>query len=544
MRAQRRAAAAAGGARPGGATGPGRSGVPWWREAVFYQICPRSFADSNGDGIGDLPGITDRLDYLHGLGVDGLWLTPFYPSPLADFGYDVADYCAVDPAYGGLGDFDRLLAAAHRLGLRVLVDLVPNHTSAQHEWFRASRSERGNRMRDWYVWADPAADGGPPNNWLSCFPAVGPAWTFDPPSGQYFLHSYTPAQPDLNWWHPPVAEAIDGVLRFWLDRGVDGFRVDVPHRMVKDAGLADNPPHIAQLRRAYGRPAPPFRNMNRPEVHQVLRRFRGVLDGYGDPVMVGEVGLTDPVALAGYYGAGDELQLMFNFAFWQQPWSAEAFAAVVADVEATLPAHGWPVYALSNHDLPRAASRYGPAAMPVAAVLLLTLRGTPFLYYGEELGMTDAPPQLDRPADIDGRDGARTPMQWLAGPQAGFTTGRPWLPPPPGAGQVSVAAQQRDPTSLLALYRRLLALRRASPALRHGSYRIAHADGQLLAYLRQTPEQRLLVALNFTAHPARYPGKHAPGRCLLDTHTTNTSDRPVDFPLILQPHQGMIVRLG
>ena len=325
----------------------------WWREGVFYQIYPRSFQDSNGDGIGDLPGITARLDHLNGredsLGIDAIWLSPFYRSPMADFGYDVSDYRDVDPTFGTLADFDRLLSEAHRRGIRVIVDLVPNHTSDQHPWFSEARASRANAKRDWYVWADPNRRGGPPNNWIAIFGERRSAWTLDPATGQYYMHHFLPEQPDLNWWNEDVRRAIDDVMRFWLDRGVDGFRVDVAHGLVKDELLRNNPRLFARRRRK--------RNWDLDEVHEIHRRWRRVLDEYPDRMAVGEVTTDSLARLVNYYGQDDELHMPFNFHFLGQPWDPDRFREVVERWERLLPAHAWPDYTLSNHDRPRAASR-------------------------------------------------------------------------------------------------------------------------------------------------------------------------------------------
>ena len=526
----------------------------WWRHAVIYQIYPRSFQDSNDDGIGDLPGITSRLDHLNdgtpgSLGVDAIWLSPFYPSPMADFGYDVSDYCNVAPEYGTLADFDELLAQAHRRGIRVLVDFVPNHTSDRHPWFEASRSSRHDPHRDWYVWRDPKPDGSPPNNWRSYFRAVGGAWTFDQRTGQYYLHSFLPQQPDLDWWNPSVRAAMHDVLRFWLDRGVDGFRIDVAHKMARDPELLDNPPELAT-----GGTAPVRRrDEDWPEVHVILREFRKLLDGYQDRMAVGEVGIYDPARLVRYFGqAQDELQLAFNFAFLVQPWSAEAFRASVERYQEVLPAGAWPTYTLSNHDNPRARSRYADdaAAMRrarVAAMLLLTLRGTPFLYYGEEIGQADGEVPADRVVDRDGRDPERTPLQWDAGRGAGFTTGDPWLPVGSEATIVNVAAQRDDPRSMLTLYRRLIWFRRRSAALREGSYRPIGRVPGVFAFLREAGPERLLVALNF-GHPRAVLRVADQG--LPRSGTLEISTDPDRAPgvvslasLELGPDEGVVVRL-
>jgi alpha-glucosidase len=468
----------------------------WWREGIFYQIYPRSFQDSNGDGVGDLAGITSRLDHLNdgtprSLGIDAVWLSPFYRSPMADFGYDVSDYRDVDPTFGNLAEFDRLLSEAHRRDIRVIVDLVPGHTSDQHPWFLAARSSRTDPKRDFYVWADPRR-GRPPNNWRAVFKRVGAAWTLDQKTGQYYLHHFLPEQPDLNWWNKKVHDEIQDVMRFWLDRGVDGFRIDVASGLIRDERLRNNP--RLQL---LGRPR--RRNWDLDEVHEIHRGWRKVLDSYdGDRMAVGEIGVRDLRRLVRYYGNDDELQLSFNFHFLEQPWVAERFRTVVEEWERLLPNHAWPDYTLSNHDRSRAASRYGLERAGVAAMMLLTLRGTPFIYYGEEIGMTDVPIPSARVVDIDGRDPERTPMQWDASPNAGFAAGDPWLPIAADHAKRNVAAQRDDPTSLFSLYRRLSWLRRSSPALRRGSYRTIPAPSGVFAYAREADGERVLVALNFT----------------------------------------------
>jgi alpha-glucosidase len=482
----------------------------WWRYGVFYQVYPRSFQDSNGDGIGDLRGITSRLDHLNdgtpaSLGIDAIWLSPFYRSPMADFGYDVSDYRDVNPDYGTLEDFDELLREAHKRGIRVIVDFVPNHTSDQHPWFVESRSSRDNPKRDWYVWRDPKPDGSPPNNWQSSFRGLGSAWTLDEQTGQYYLHSFLPEQPDLDWWNPAVRVAMEDVLRFWLDRGVDGFRIDVAHKMARDPELLDNPPDLD---------APDARRRDEdwdPAVHEILRGFRRLLDRYEDRMAVGEVFILDPRRMVRYYGTAlDELELAFNFSFLRQPWSAEAFRESVALYESVLPPGAWPDYTLSNHDNPRARSRYDPhdPADPerglrrarVATLMLLTLWGTPFLYQGEEIGQADGEVPPDRIVDVVGRDPERTPIQWSPGPGAGFTTGEPWLPIGREASRgVTVADQAKDPASMLAFTRQLIWFRRASAALRWGSYRPLDVGPGVFAFLREAADdgERLLVVLEF-----------------------------------------------
>ena len=516
----------------------------WWREGVFYQIYPRSYQDSNGDGVGDLRGIIQRLDHLRGtegsLGIDAIWLSPFYTSPMKDFGYDVANYTDVDPIFGSLADADQLLDEAHRRGLKVIVDLVPNHTSDQHLWFQSSRSSRSDPKRDWYVWADPAKDGGPPNNWRSLFGKERAAWTLDPTSGQYYLHHFLPEQPDLNWWNEDVRRAMDDVLRFWLDRGADGFRVDVAHGLVKDQELRSN------ARFGVGANVAPM-NWDLDEVHEIHRRWRRVLDSYPDRMAVGEVFSIDEVLphdlrrLVRYYGNDDELHMPFNFQFLEQPWQAESFRGVVEEWERLLPEHAWPDYTLSNHDRSRAATRYGLRRARIAALLLLTLRGTPFIYYGEEIGMTDVPVPPQRVVDVDGRDPERTPMQWDASRNAGFTKADPWLPLADDARRVNVSVQRDDPRSLLSFYRRLLRARKDSLALRLGSYRSLPAARGVYAFERQADDERLLVALNFTGSEAAValPSPHT--ELVLSTDDERTA-LPSGSRVVLRPDEGVIVR--
>ena len=477
--------------------------TPWWQTGIVYQIYPRSFQDSNGDGIGDLNGIAARLDHAAGLGVDAIWISPIFPSPMADFGYDVADYRGVDPMFGSLADFDALLAAAHARNLKVLLDFVPNHTSDRHPWFVESRSSRDDPKRDWYLWHDPKPDGGPPNNWLSRF--GGPAWTLDESTGQYYCHSFLAQQPDLNWRNPSVVAAMHDALRFWLGRGVDGFRIDVLWLLIKDDRYRDNPPNPA-----WQPGGDPFWQFlpeyvsDRPEMREVARGLRAVFDEYPRRVMIGEIYLPNE-RLAAYYGAHlDEAQLPFNFQLIGAAWDAGTLARTIRDYEAVLPPGAWPNWVLGNHDQHRLATRIGVNQARVAAMLLLTLRGTPTLYYGDEIGMVDGdiPPDLVQdPAEKNnpglglGRDPERTPMQWDASPEAGFTTGTPWLPVGE-CGTVNVEAETADPASLLSLYRSLIRLRREHQALSLGDIENVRADGTVLRYERVHGGERLLVLLN------------------------------------------------
>ncbi|XYI01703.1 alpha-amylase family glycosyl hydrolase [Sorangium sp. So ce1128] len=525
----------------------------WWQRGIVYQIYPRSFMDSNGDGIGDLRGIRSRLDYLAWLGVDAIWISPIYTSPMADFGYDVSDYCGIDPRFGTLDEFDALVRDAHGAGLRVILDFVPNHTSDRHPWFLESRASRASAKRGWYIWRDPAPDGGPPTNWLSEF--GGPAWEWDAATGQYYYHAYLKEQPDLDWRNPEVRAAMLEVLRFWLDRGVDGFRVDTIHHLIKDSELRDNPPN------PHWKPGmPPHRKLlrlyttDRPEVHEAVAAMRRVLDAYDDRVLIGEAYLPFDRLMA-YYGQDlSGMHLPFNFHLIGAPWNARAIAEVVREYEAALPPGAWPNWVLGNHDKPRIRSRIGAAQARVAAMLLLTLRGTPTLYYGDEIGMSDvpiAPDQVQDPFEKNvpglgvGRDPERTPMQWDGGANSGFTTGAPWLPLAPDAGRTNVEALRADPRSILSLYRALIALRRAEPALAIGSYAPVAAGDDLLAYERAHGGRRLVVVLNLSSHPRRLelPGGVAGGRILLATGLDRAGER-LEAIAELDPDEGLIAEVA
>lgn len=518
----------------------------WWRRGAIYQIYPRSFQDTNGDGIGDLEGVRRRLDHLVGLGVDAIWLSPIFPSPMADFGYDVADYCGVDPIFGTLEDLDRLIAEAHARGLKLILDFVPNHTSDQHPWFFDSKSSRLSEKRDWYVWRDPAPGGGPPNNWFNYF--GGPAWTFDDATGQYYLHSFLKEQPDLNWRDPDVRAAMADVLRFWFDRGVDGFRIDVVWLLVKDAELRDNPPNPAYVEGApdIGRLLQTY-SSDQPETLDAIRELRAVADEYDERVLIGEIYL--PVErLVAYYGPDlSGVHLPFNFQLILAPWEARSLAALIEAYEAALPPGGWPNWVLGNHDQRRIASRVGAPQARVAAVLLLTLRGTPTLYYGDEIGMVDVPVPHEFAQDPweanepgHGRDPARTPMPWDDSANGGFTDGPPWLPLG-DARACNVEAAGRDPRSMLALHKALLALRRAHPALAVGDYEGMTAEGDVLAYVRRASDEAFMVVLNLSDRPTTFE----PG-ALVETVLSTALDRAGAEPpglLRLRPDEGLVLKL-
>jgi len=493
--------------------------VPWWKSGVVYQIYPRSFADSNGDGVGDLGGIRSRLDHLAWLGVDAIWLSPIFTSPMADFGYDVSDYQDVDPVFGSLADLDRLVADAHARGIRVLLDWVPNHTSSLHPWFVESRSSRASAKRGWYVWRDPKPDGSPPNNWTAAFSAGGPAWTFDRATGQSYLHLFLPEQPDLNWSNRDVRAAMYDVLRFWLDRGIDGFRVDVVHALGKDPALPDDPPEMQGV--------PHCALHDDESTHPILRELRSVVDAYpGDRMLVGEVYIVAPHDVTRYYGRGDELHLCFDLpAVLHTPWEAEAWRSRTESVmRAYEPIGAWPTIVLSNHDTPRHRTRLGSEARArAAALLILTLPGTPFLYAGEELGLEDALVPRERRVDPGNRDGCRAPLPWDGSPSHGWGE-EPWLPWPPEAERQNAETLRADPRSILHLYRRLLAARRASAALTSGGWTALDAPQGVLAYRRETGGDRRVAVVNFTSEPRRWDPPAGSERLRVEVSTSGDGE--------------------
>ncbi|MEH2509037.1 alpha-glucosidase [Nitrobacteraceae bacterium AZCC 1564] len=523
--------------------------IPWWKSGILYQVYPRSFQDSNGDGVGDLRGIIDRLSYLRDLGVNAVWLSPIFPSPMEDFGYDISDYTDIDSLFGTLGDFDALVAAAHGFGLKIILDLVPNHTSDQHPWFVESRSSRTNAKRDWYIWHDGQANGEPPTNWISEF--GGSSWEFDPHTEQYYYHAFLKAQPDLNWRNPDVREAIYEVMRFWLRRGVDGFRVDVMWHLIKDDLLRDNPPNpdFVDGDQPYTRVLPLY-STDRPEVHDVIAEMRKVMEEFDDRVLIGEIYLP-PEKLVAYYGHGlSGAHLPFNFALISTPWDAGAIAQLVETYEAALPPGGWPNWVLGNHDRKRVASRVGRNQARVAAMLLLTLRGTPTLYYGDEIGMeqVDIPPDRVRdpfernlPGIGVGRDGCRTPMQWDASLHSGFSSAEPWLPLSPNAFSENVAVECLDGASMLSLYRALITLRVARSELAVGAYTPRVVTDSLLAFEREYASQRSLIVLNFSVEPGSITLTNK-GQILLSTFMDRLSEA-VDGELTLRGAEGIILEL-
>ena len=531
---------------------------PWWQHGVFYQIYPRSFMDANGNGVGDLQGIIDRLDYVAELGVDAIWISPIFASPMVDYGYDVTDHEDVHPMFGDLATFDRLVAAAHERNLRVVLDYVPNHTSDQHPWFTASRSSRRNPRRHWYLWRDAKPDGSPPNNWEAIF--GGPAWEWDEETQQYFLHLFLKEQPDLNWRNPEVVAAMHHVLRFWLDRGVDGFRMDAVMYCVKHPDSPDNPPlENGSPYGALGLTLEPVYIKNQPEIHEILRVFRGIIDSYdGARVMIGETWIFDPVDLVKYYGKNqDELHIPFNFICMATPWNAELMKHTIATYYDAMPKGATPNFVFGSHDVHRIASRFRPENHRSVGMLLLTLWGIPTMYYADELGLEDVevPPASrqdpwgkDTPDLNLSRDPARTPMQWDASPNAGFSPpdGEPWLPVAGNFREVNVAVQRIDPASTLNFYKALLRFRRETPALHHGDF--SFTDGVpagILAYVRSAEGQRVLVIINFDRleRTLDLSVLSRSGQLLLSTQE-GRSDELVLSELLVKPHESLLIHLA
>jgi alpha-glucosidase len=525
----------------------------WWQDGIIYQVYPRSFQDSNGDGIGDLRGIIRRLDYLKELGIRAIWLSPIYPSPMADFGYDISDYRGIWPEFGSMADFDELLRKTHDAGMKMILDLVPNHSSDQHPWFLESRSSRDNPKRDWYIWKDAKPDGSPPNNWLSVFGGSG--WEWDEKTGQYYYHAFLKEQPDLNWRNPEVEAAMLDVIRFWLDKGVDGFRVDAMWHMVKDVQGRDNPrnPDYEEQMPTYNQLLPVY-STDQPEMHAIVAKMRSLLDTYSERLMIAEIYL--PVSkLVAYYGVDNsEAHLPFNFMLISLPWEPIQIAAGIDEYEGALPADAWPNWVMGNHDQPRITSRIGQQQAKVAAILLLSLRGTPTIYYGEEIGMQDTPipfaevqdPQgLNMPDKNLSRDPERTPMQWDGGRNAGFTEGKPWLRLDKTFARNNVRVQDSDEYSHLSLYRKLIELRQSEPSLMRGQYKPVYSDHQMIAYIRQeTGHPGFLILLNLTHRPCYFSvaNIHFKGTIEIDTFPEEEG-LTVTGSISLSGDEGMIVRL-
>lgn len=525
----------------------------WWQKEIVYQIYPRSFQDSNGDGIGDLNGIIDRLDYIHSTGVNAIWISPIYPSPMADFGYDISDYTGIHPLFGDMKVFDKLIAEIHKRKMKLILDLVPNHCSDQHPWFLESLSSRDNPKRDWFIWKDPLPDGSVPNNWLAVF--GGSAWEWDESTNQYYYHAFLREQPDLNWRNPEVREAMLNVMRFWLDKGVDGFRVDVMWHLIKDEMLRNNPPnpdykeHMATVDQLI-----PSYSTDQPETHEVVKLMRKVMDEYDDRVLIGELYL-ETHKLVKYYGeTNDEAHLPFNFLLINKPWKPSVIAAIVDEYEGALPEGAWPNWVLGNHDNARIATRIGPAQARVAAMLLLTLRGTPTVYYGDEIGMTNVdipkeeiqdPQGLNMPDKNLSRDPARTPMQWDGSANSGFSKAKPWLRVADNFQEVNVERELRDENSTLNFFKRLIALRQSEPALQVGDYAPVFNDENILAYSRKAEDKQFVVILNMTGMPSKFtmPHEQIKGTIALCTDVAREG-QDFNTSIEMNANEGMVIVVG
>lgn len=522
----------------------------WWQTGIIYQIYPRSFQDSDNDGVGDIKGIISRLDYLKWLGVTAIWVSPIYPSPMADFGYDISDYENIHPLFGNLDDFDELLRQVHAREMKLVLDFVPNHSSDKHPWFQESRSSKDNPKRDWYIWKDAAEDGSFPNNWLSVF--GGPAWEWDENTNQFYYHAFLKEQPDLNWRNPEVVAAMLNAMRFWLEKGVDGFRVDVMWHMIKDKNFRDNPVNPDyETRMATYEQLLPFYSTDQPEVHEVVAKMRSLLNEYNDRMMIGEIYL--PIhKLVAYYGVDNSgAHLPFNFMLISLPWDARKIAAAIDEYEGVLPQNGWPNWVLGNHDQPRITSRVGMFQARIAAMLLLTLRGTPTIYYGDEIGMRDVPIPFNEVQDPQGlnmpdknlsRDPARTPMQWNNELHAGFSNGIPWLRVDKGYSRTNVLSETNDPHSMLVFYRKLIQLRQSEPALMMGKYEPVYADHQALAYKRvYDGADTFLILLNLTHRPFYFRYK-VEGTVVVAT-SPELEGKIIDEQLHLSGDEGVIILL-
>ncbi len=525
----------------------------WWEKGIIYQIYPRSFQDSNGDGVGDLQGIIQRLEYLSWLGVDAIWLSPIFKSPMADFGYDIADYCAVDPIFGTIEDFDLLIKKAHALNLRIILDFVPNHTSDQHAWFQESRSSRDSPKRDWYIWKDPNPDGSPPNNWLSVF--GGSAWELDEHTGQYYYHGFLKQQPDLNWRNPEVIDAMEAVLRYWLDRGVDGFRVDVLWHIIKDDQWRDNPINLGfkkDSQPSYDQ-LDPIYSTDRPEVHALVQQIRSIIDSYGhDKLFIGEIYLPVERLMAYYGPSANGTNMPYNFQLAHLPWRSKPIMEAVDTYESHLPEGAWPNWVLGNHDQTRTASRLQPHQVRGAQLLLLTLRGTPTMYYGDEIGMLDvpiAPHQVRDPFEIrepgigNGRDPQRAPMPWDSTHMGDFTDGdATWLPMGDNLA-CNVEVQKNDENSLLNMIRELIQLRRQHKALSVGSHQPVPAKEPIAAYCRHYELEALYIIINFANENIEYPLPDKTIPVIFSTSTERKSTDTVSRAIQLGPGEGVILML-
>jgi alpha-glucosidase len=537
------------------------SEAPWWRGAVTYQIYPRSFMDTNGDGVGDLPGIIDKLDYVASLGVDAIWIAPFFRSPMADFGYDIADYREVDPLFGSNDDFDRLLAKAHALGIKVMIDQVLSHTSAEHAWFKQSRESRDNPKADWYVWADAREDGTPPNNWLSLF--GGCAWQWEPRRGQYYLHNFLTSQPDLNFHNPDVRRAVLDAVKFWLDKGVDGLRLDAINFCFHDQQLRDNPPKPEEKRVGRGfSPDNPYAfqyhyyNNTRPENIAFLEDLRALMDQYRDVAAIGEISSEDSLATTAEYTSGRRLHMGYSFELLTDDFSAAYIRGTVQNLEAQM-LEGWPCWAISNHDVSRVITRWGngdatPRLANLLSAMVCSLRGSVCVYQGEELGLTEADVPFESLQDpygitfwptFKGRDGCRTPMPWNGAIHAGFSVGEPWLPVPAEHRALAVSLQEAAPDSALNGFRAFMAWRKTQPALRWGSIRFIDTPEPVLAFTRQHGDDTLLVAFNLSREPVTLPLPGIGASTAIDGHGLAQGSLANEV-LTLPGHGALFARLG
>lgn len=526
----------------------------WWQTGIIYEVYLRSFQDTNGDGVGDLRGVIERLDYLQWLGVNILWLTPFYPSPMKDFGYDISDYTAIDPLYGNMYDFDELLAEAHERDMKLVIDFVPNHTSDEHPWFKEARTSKANPKHDWYIWKNKNPDGSFPNNWLSVL--GGSAWEWDEHAGQYFYHAFLKEQPDLNLQNTDVLSAIKNIMRFWLDKGIDGFRVDVMWHLAKDKLFRDNPPNpdfkddmpdcdrLLQLH-----------NCDQPEVHNIIAQLRKVIDEYPGRMLMGEIYLPLSKTVKYYGNRNDGAQLPSNFELLFIPWQSKSITKAITEYEAILPKDAWPNWVIGNHDRPRLVSRIDSMQMKNAAILLLTLRGTPIMYYGDEIGMPQVEIPDDEVQDPQGllmpgkhltRDAQRTPMQWNKSRNAGFTSGKPWLRLSEDYESDNVEVEEKRNDSLLGLYKRVIKLRQSEPSLIVGHFELVYEDDNILSYRRTAPNKdSFLVVLNLSNELAEFNPVHSSfnGEIMIHTNISQEGDT-ISGPFSLEPNAGCIIRLA
>lgn len=529
--------------------------LPWYRRNVIYQIYPWSFKDSNGDGVGDLRGIIEKLDYLNdghdSLNVGAIWLSPIYPSPMKDFGYDISDYYNIDPRFGNLNDFDELVKKAHARGLKIMMDLVTNHTSTEHPWFKESRSSRNNPKRDWYIWHDPKPDGTPPNNWISV--SGGSMWELDEKTYQYYLHNFLPSQPDLNWRNKEVQEEMKRIFEFWIKRGVDGFRVDAASHFIEDGQFRDDPINLHYVE---GKNSPYDRllhtfSTNQPGIKEVIGLMCNVAEQNKEIFIVSEVYLGLEELAKFYRFCNTPVHAPFNFSLLNLPWQAKEIRESIEAYEKTLEPQDVPTYVLGNHDNSRIATRRGPAQARASALLLLTLRGTPFIYYGEELGMEDVGIPKNQLKDgfietsdgVYSRDPERTPMQWDDTTHAGFTIGKPWLPVSKDYKILNVENQISDPHSMLNLYRTLINFRNNSDALLRGSYHsIQTKSPNVFAFIRESEKEKLLIFINFSSQIITEPFEFVVGRMIVSTHMDHMN-LPVSHEITLRPYEACLVSL-